>query len=105
MSHITATYQDDFKHKKNRNNHKQSGQVNIREALVPDASLWWAIVGMFTNMQQEVYIVKVINFDNLAMMYKFIEWFMLLSAPVLWIGLLIMAKKGREILYWWYPSV
>ena len=61
--------------------------------------------GVFKIMRQEVCIVKVINFNNLAMMYKVIKWFMLMSAPVLWIRLLIMTKKGREILYWWYPSV
>ena len=61
-------------------------------------SLQINIMEMFTNMQQEVHIVKVINFNNLAIMYNTIEWFMLLSAPVLWIRLLIVAKKGREIL-------
>ena len=44
MSHNLATHQDDFKHKKNGKNHKQSGQVNIREGLVPDANLWLAEV-------------------------------------------------------------
>ena len=39
------------------------------------------------------------------MMYKITEWFMIMSAPVLWFGLFIMSVKGREILYWWYPSV
>ena len=29
---------------------------------------------------------------------------MVISAPVLCIRLLIMLVKGREILYWWYPS-
>ena len=59
------------------------------------------IVDMFIKIQQELNVVKVINFSNLAMVYKFLEWFMLLSAPVLRIGLFITAKKGREILYWW----
>ena len=42
LSHDTATHQDDFKHKKHRNHHKHSVQVNIREELVPDAILWLA---------------------------------------------------------------
>ena len=63
------------------------------------------IVEMFNNMRQEVHIVKVVIFNNLAMMYKVMQWFILMPALILWIGLLIMAKKRREILYWWYPSV
>ena len=76
-----------------------------------DCSLWLRkvvtdrFVEMCNMMRQEEHIVKVINFNHLAMMYRVIKWFMLTSAPVLWIRLLIMAKKGREILYWWYPSV
>ena len=68
-------------------------------------SLQINIVEIFNIMIQEVHVVKVISFNHLAMMYKIIEWFMLMLAPVLWIGLFIMAKKGREILYWWYPVV
>ena len=56
-------------------------------------------------MRQEVHIVQIINFSTFELLYKGIKWFVLLSAPILWIGLISMAKKGRKILYWWYLSV
>ena len=63
------------------------------------------VVDVFTQIRKDVHIIKVINFTNLSMMYKIIKWFMVLSAPILWFGLLIMSIKGKKILYWWYPSV
>ena len=57
------------------------------------------LVELFNNMRQDMYIICVINISHLKMFYKIIEWFILILAPILWIGLMIMAKKAREILF------
>ena len=68
-------------------------------------SLQINLVELFNIMGQDVHIVQVINLSHLKMLYKIIEWYILISTPILWIGLMRMAKEKREILYWWYPSV